>query len=59
MSNILEDEKLLAFRKAFDNGEFSMNTEKYMDEIKNIHITRSIRTLSSSQIQKDINTVSK
>lgn len=56
-NNILEDEKLLSFRKAFDNGEYSLNTDSFMEEVRNIHITRGIRTMNSEDVLKNIHKV--
>lgn len=57
MTDILQDEKIVSFRKAFDNGEFSFDTDKYIEEVKNIHITRGIRTMNSEDIFNHLNKV--
>lgn len=58
MLDILEtDEKYSDFKKAFDNGEFSFNCSKLVNEIKSLHITRSVRTLTPEDVIKDSNRV--
>lgn len=54
MTNILEDDKVVAFKKAYDNGEFDVNTEKYISEIQSMHITRKVSRLSSEDILKNV-----
>lgn len=51
---ILDDDKLVAFRKAYDNGEYDLNTDKFIKELQNLHITRKVRLLNSEEILKNI-----
>ena len=54
MVNLLEDDKVAGFKKAYDCGEFDLNTEKFIKEIQNMHITRKVRNLSSDDIMRNI-----
>ena len=54
MTQIFEDDKLVAFKKAYDNGEYNLNTEKYIKELQSLHITRKVRLLNSEEIVKNI-----
>lgn len=53
-NQIFEDDKIVAFQKAYDNGEYSLNTEKYIKELQSLHITRKVRLLNSEEILKNI-----
>ena len=54
MTQIFEDDKIVAFKKAYDNGEYNLNTEKYIKELQSLHITRKVRLLNSEEIVKNI-----
>jgi len=51
---ILEDEKLVSFRKAYDNGEYDLDTDKFIKELRSVHITRKVRLLNSEEIVKNV-----
>lgn len=51
---ISKDDKLVAFRTAFDNGEYNLNTEKYLKELRTLHITRNVRLLNREEILKNL-----
>lgn len=55
MTQIFEDDKLVAFKRAYDNGEYNLNTEKYIKELQSLHITRKVRLLNSEEIVRNIN----
>lgn len=58
MVELLEsDDKYLDFKKAFENGEFAFNCTKLVNEIKSLHITRSVRSLTPEDVIKDSNRV--
>lgn len=57
MVNILEDDKVVAFKKAYEKGEFDLNTEKFINEIQSMHITRKVSKLNSEDILKNVSTL--
>ncbi len=48
------DDRILSFKKAFDNGEYSLDTDKYIRELQSLHITRKVKLLNSEEILKNI-----
>ena len=54
MTQIFEDDKLVAFKKAYDNGEYNKKKKKYIKELQSLHITRKVRLLNSEEIVKNI-----
>lgn len=51
---INKDDKITAFRTAYDNGEYSLNTDKYLKELKSLHITRNVRLLNREEVLKNL-----
>lgn len=54
INGIIDDDKILGFKKAFDNGEYSLNIDKYIKELQSLHITRKVKLLNSDEILKNI-----
>lgn len=52
--DISNDDRILSFKKAFDNGEYSLDTDKYLQELQSLHITRKVKLLNSEDILKNI-----
>lgn len=53
--NLAEDPQVVAFRNAYEAGEFNLNTDKFITEIQNMHITRKVRVLRADEILQDLN----
>lgn len=54
MVNLADDDKVVSFKKAYDQGRYSIDSEKYLVEIENMHITRNVRTLDADSIVREI-----
>ena len=54
MVNLANDDKVVSFKTAYDKGEYSLNTEKFLEEIQNMHIVRNIRSLHADTIVTEI-----
>lgn len=54
MVNLAQDDKVVSFKLAYDKGEYRLDTEKFLTEIQDMHITRNVRTLHSDTIISEI-----
>ena len=50
--SLQDDEKLADFRKAIENGEYSLNARRDIKDIKNINVIRKVRELNSEEIRE-------
>lgn len=55
--SLQDDEKLADFRKAIENGEYSLNARRDIKEIQTLHVTRTVRLLHSDEIRENNNMV--
>lgn len=54
LESLETDDRIMSFKKAFDNGEYSLDTDKYVRELQSLHITRKVKLLNSEEILKNI-----
>jgi len=54
LESLETDDRIMSFKKAFDAGEYSLDTDKYIRELQSLHITRKVKLLNSEEILKNI-----